>query len=96
MHLIQNASEYCQPVGGDYFRIQIEEKYGLVLGQSFREPLIKSVRFRLRKKCRYISRSEHPCLNFMGYSIDAIFGEDRGTFNQPEIIGLNQSLLKYY
>jgi len=28
------------------------------------------------------------------YSIDAIFGEDSGTFNQPEIIGLNQSFLK--
>ena len=28
------------------------------------------------------------------YSIDAIFGEDSGTFSQPEIIGLNQSLLK--
>ena len=28
------------------------------------------------------------------YSIDAIFGEDNGAFNQPEIIGLNQSFLK--
>ena len=26
------------------------------------------------------------------YSIDAIFGEDKGAFNQPEIIELNQSL----
>ncbi len=25
------------------------------------------------------------------YSIDAIFGEDSGTFSQPEIIGLVQS-----
>ena len=31
--------------------------------------------------------------NFMGYSIDAIFEEDSGAFNQPEIIGLNQSFL---
>jgi len=28
------------------------------------------------------------------YSIDAIFEEDNGAFNQPEIIGLNQSFLK--
>jgi len=27
------------------------------------------------------------------YSIDAIFGEDSGTFSQPEISGLNQSFL---
>ncbi|MBL4711187.1 MAG: transposase [Gammaproteobacteria bacterium] len=36
VHLIQNASEYCQPVGDDHFRIQIEEKYGVILGQPFR------------------------------------------------------------
>ena len=29
------------------------------------------------------------------YSIDAIFGEDSATFSQPEIIGLDQSLLKH-
>jgi len=29
------------------------------------------------------------------YSIDSIFGEDSGTFSQPEIIGLVQSFLKY-
>ena len=36
VHLIQNASEYCQSVGDDHFRIQIEEKYGVILGQPFR------------------------------------------------------------
>ena len=36
VHLIQNASEYCQPVGDDQFRVQIEEKYGVILGQPFR------------------------------------------------------------
>jgi putative transposase len=36
VHLIQNASEYCQPVGDDHFRVQIEEKYGVTLGQPFR------------------------------------------------------------
>jgi len=30
----------------------------------------------------------------MGYSIDVIFEEDSGAFNQPEIIGLVQSFLK--
>jgi len=28
------------------------------------------------------------------YSIDAIFGEDSGTFSQPEIIGFVQRFLK--
>ncbi len=36
VHLIQNASEYCQPVGDDHFRVQIEEKYGVLLGQPSR------------------------------------------------------------
>jgi putative transposase len=36
VHLIQKASEYCQSVGDEYFRIQIEEKYGIMLGQPSR------------------------------------------------------------
>jgi putative transposase len=36
VHLIQNVSEYCQPVGDDHFRVQIEEKYGVTLGQAYR------------------------------------------------------------
>jgi putative transposase len=36
VHLIENASEYCQPVGDDYFRLQIEENYEIKLGQSSR------------------------------------------------------------
>jgi len=30
------------------------------------------------------------------YSIDAIFGEDSDAFSQPEIIGLDQRLLKLF
>ena len=33
-------------------------------------------------------------LNFMGYSIAAIFGEVMGHYSQRKIIGLNQRLLK--
>jgi len=32
LHLIRKAAHYCQPVGDDRFRLQIEEKYGLRLG----------------------------------------------------------------
>lgn len=34
IHLIQRASEYCQPVGDDRFRLDIESKYGVILGQA--------------------------------------------------------------
>lgn len=33
LHLIRKAAHYCQPVGDDRFRQQIEEKYGISLGQ---------------------------------------------------------------
>lgn len=36
LHLIRRAAHYCQPVGDDRFRAQIEEKYGIVLGQMRR------------------------------------------------------------
>jgi len=36
VHLIENASEYCHPVGDDRFRLQIEQKYGISLGQATR------------------------------------------------------------
>jgi len=36
VHLIEKASAYSQPVGDDYFRVQIEEKYGFKLGQPSR------------------------------------------------------------
>ena len=36
IHLIEKAEEYCQPVGDDRFRIAIEEKYGIKLGQISR------------------------------------------------------------
>ncbi|HHH38327.1 MAG TPA: transposase [Sedimenticola sp.] len=36
LHLIRRAAHYCQPVGDDRFRVQIEEKYGVVLGQMRR------------------------------------------------------------
>jgi thiaminase len=32
IHLIRKAAHYCQPVGSDYFRQQIEQKYGIKLG----------------------------------------------------------------
>ena len=32
MHIIERASEYCQPVGDDGFRTQIENNYGINLG----------------------------------------------------------------
>lgn len=33
LHLIRKAAHYCQPVGNDRFREEIERKYGLKLGQ---------------------------------------------------------------
>ena len=36
LHLIRKAAHYCQPVGSDRFREQIERKYGLHLGQMER------------------------------------------------------------
>jgi putative transposase len=36
LHLIRKAAHYCQPVGNDRFREQIERKYGLQLGQMER------------------------------------------------------------
>jgi len=36
LHCIRKAAHYCQPVGDDRFRQQIEEKYGIKLGQAKR------------------------------------------------------------
>jgi putative transposase len=36
LHLIRKAAHYCQPVGNDYFRQQIEQKYGIKLGHMER------------------------------------------------------------
>jgi len=36
IHLIERASEYCHPVGDDRFRLAIENKYGVMLGQASR------------------------------------------------------------
>ena len=36
LHVIRKAAHYCQPVGDERFRAQIEEKYGVVLGQMRR------------------------------------------------------------
>ena len=36
IHLIENASNYCHPVGDDRFCKQIEEKYDIKLGQAAR------------------------------------------------------------
>ena len=36
IHLIERAADYCHPVGDDRFRQQIEDKYGIKLGQSVR------------------------------------------------------------
>ena len=36
LHLIRRAAHYCQPVGHDRFREQIERKYGIKLGQMER------------------------------------------------------------
>jgi putative transposase len=36
LHRIRNAAHYCQPVGDDRFRQQIEERYGIKPGQMKR------------------------------------------------------------
>ena len=36
MHLIRKAAHYCQPVGDDRFRLQIEARYGVRAGQMQR------------------------------------------------------------
>ena len=36
IHLIERASHFCHPVGGDRFRKQIEQRYGINLGQAGR------------------------------------------------------------
>lgn len=36
LHLVRKAAHYCQPVGDDRFRRQIEERYGIKLGQMER------------------------------------------------------------
>jgi putative transposase len=36
LHLIRKAAHYCQPIGDDRFREQIESRYGLKLGQMSR------------------------------------------------------------
>lgn len=36
IHLIEKAEEYCQPVGNDRFKKNIEDKYGVKLGQMTR------------------------------------------------------------
>ena len=36
LHLIRKAAHYCQPVGDDRFRRQIEQRYGLKAGQMQR------------------------------------------------------------
>ena len=33
LHLTRKAAHYCQPIGDDRFRQQIEEKYGIKLGK---------------------------------------------------------------
>jgi len=36
LHLLRSAAHYCQPVGDDRFRLHIESKYGVKLGQMAR------------------------------------------------------------
>ncbi|MBI5462305.1 MAG: transposase [Gammaproteobacteria bacterium] len=36
LHLIRKAAHYCQPVGDDRFRLQIESRYGIQSGQMHR------------------------------------------------------------
>ena len=33
IHIIEKAEEYCQPVGDDRFKKELEEKYGVKHGQ---------------------------------------------------------------
>ena len=41
IHLMERASDYCQPVGDDRFRKSIEKHYGIALGQLKRGRLPK-------------------------------------------------------
>jgi len=41
VHLIEQASHYCHPIGDDRFKQQIEQRYGIKLGQAAREGPIK-------------------------------------------------------
>lgn len=43
IHLIKKAEEYCQPVGDERFKKEIEVKYGIKLGQMSRGRPIKRV-----------------------------------------------------
>lgn len=36
LHLIRSAAHYCQPIGNDRFREQIEQRYGVRVGQMAR------------------------------------------------------------
>lgn len=36
LHLIRKAAHYCQPIGDDRFKTQIESKYGIILGNMKR------------------------------------------------------------
>ena len=36
LHLIRKAAHYCQPVADDRFKLQIESKYGISLGNMKR------------------------------------------------------------
>lgn len=36
MHLIRQATHYCQPAGDDRFKQEIEKKYNIRIGQNRR------------------------------------------------------------
>jgi hypothetical protein len=36
MHLIRQVTHYCQPVGDDRFRQEIENRYNIKIGQAKR------------------------------------------------------------
>ena len=36
LHLIRKSAHYCQPIGDDRFRVQIEKRYGINLGRMKR------------------------------------------------------------
>ena len=42
LHVIRKAAHYCQPVGDDHFRCQIEQQYGIKLGQMRRGRPVKA------------------------------------------------------
>jgi len=44
IHLIEHASKYCQPVGDERFREQIESKYSIKLGQPGRGRFSKAAK----------------------------------------------------